>query len=73
MVPEYVRELFFINFTYKTGESERLCINRLQIFFVRKHQKSSIFCTSCTHVHDLSTPELHSEVCLSYKCNYEII
>ena len=43
MVPEYVRELFFINFTYKTEESERLCINRLQIFFVRKHQKCLVF------------------------------
>ena len=41
---EFVHELFIINFTFKTKESQPSCTNMLHFF-----------CTSCFHTHDSST------------------
>ena len=58
----YVRDLFFINFTYKTKESQCSCTNLFFFsFFSYVIIEKAIFCTSRTQVHDWSTPRFHRE------------
>ena len=52
-------ELFFYKLHVEKKERQCLCTNRFHFFFRSLTSKKLFFCTSCTQVHDLSTPAGH--------------